>query len=424
MTVQSTNSRTDVVASAGATVINLTFFFMNDTDLQVYKNDVLQTTGFTIDGAGRENPLGTVTFTTALDDGDRIAVVRIVPVTQLSDFELSGRFPSEVAEDALDKLTHIDQQQDEEISRCFKTGPSSTVTDVLIESPTDSDVGKGMVIRGSEAAGFTVGYSTENFDEVVDTIRQDVTRAETAATNAEASASSASTSATASAGSATDASNSASAAAASAASAAQSVIDAQAVVDNAEQASETQAGLIEISTQEETNTGSNDTTAITPLKLSNGPAINVNNLLHYNDERASNTAGGTLTSGSWEKRDLNTEKRNTISGASVSNSVITLPAGSYYADGCVSGYRVDDHRARLRDTTSNSDILLGISARSGASDSTSTDSFFSGYFTLGVESTLEVQHRCQTTRSSDGRGQPSNFGVAELYLNLKIWKVG
>lgn len=226
MTVQSTVSRTDVVATAGATVVNLTFFFENNTDLRVYKNDVLQTTGFTIDGAGRDAPLGTVTFTTALDNGDRVAVIRIVPVTQLSDYELSGRFPSEVTEDALDKLTFIDQQQDEEISRCFKTSESSTITDVIISNPTDADVGKGMVVRGSEANGFSVGYSAENFDEVVDTIRQDVTRAETAATNAATSEANAASSATAASGSASSASTSETNAASSASAAATSATNA------------------------------------------------------------------------------------------------------------------------------------------------------------------------------------------------------
>lgn len=203
MTVQSTNSRTDVVASAGSTVINLTFFFSDDTHLQVYKNSVLQTTGFTIDGAGRETPLGTVTFTTPLDAGDAITVVRVVPVTQLADYELSGRFPSEVTEDALDKLTFIDQQQEEELARCIKFEPASTVSDLIITEPTTSNVGHALILEEPTTGQFRWGYSDDAVNDIVSDAEAARDAAQASATAAAASESNASTSATDSSTSAT-----------------------------------------------------------------------------------------------------------------------------------------------------------------------------------------------------------------------------
>lgn len=54
--------------------------------------------------------------------------------------------------------------------------------------------------------------------------------------------------------------------------------------------------------------------------------LNMNSFLHKG------THGGTFTAGAWRTRDLNTVLTNTISGASLSNNQITLPAGKYYVE--------------------------------------------------------------------------------------------
>lgn len=64
---------------------------------------------------------GTVTTNDVLGSGT-LLVYRIVPLTQNTDYVEGGRFPADSHEAALDKLTLIDQDQQEDISRALK-GP-------------------------------------------------------------------------------------------------------------------------------------------------------------------------------------------------------------------------------------------------------------------------------------------------------------
>ena len=46
-----------------------------------------------------------------------------------------------------------------------------------------------------------------------------------------------------------------------------------------------------------------------------------------------------------------------------------------------------------------------------------------GKFTLGSGSICELQHRAQTTKSTDGFGNANSWGT-EIYADLRILKVG
>jgi len=56
-------------------------------------------------------------------------------------------------------------------------------------------------------------------------------------------------------------------------------------------------------------------------------------------------------------------------------------------------------------------------------DNTATRSFGSGRFTLAGTAVLEVQHRCGTTRATDGWGLANNFAVIEVYSQIEIRKI-
>ena len=47
------------------------------------------------------------------------------------------------------------------------------------------------------------------------------------------------------------------------------------------------------------------------------------------DEKPSKMHGGNSIAATWQRRDLNTERVNTIVGASLASNQITLPAGKY-----------------------------------------------------------------------------------------------
>jgi len=52
-----------------------------------------------------------------------------------------------------------------------------------------------------------------------------------------------------------------------------------------------------------------------------------------------------------------------------------------------------------------------------------TNSPFKGVLNISVAKVFEIQHRCSRTQSTTGFGLASNFGVSEVYTQLKITKV-
>ena len=144
-------------------------------------------------------------------------------------------------------------------------------------------------------------------------------------------------------------------------------------------------------------------------------------LFHVRDEKSSSTHAGSGTSGSFIKRTLNTTLTNEISGASISSSVITLPAGTYFIHAYTPAQYVNKHRAKLRNTSDSTDTILGTSERSSTNDTTS--SFVRGRFTIASSKNFELQHRIETSRDVDDLGSASGFSITEVYADVQIWKV-
>ena len=146
-------------------------------------------------------------------------------------------------------------------------------------------------------------------------------------------------------------------------------------------------------------------------------------LLHVRDEKADNTDGGTFTTGAWQTRDLNTVKTNEIAGASLASDQITLPAGTYFIRARAPAFIVGSNVIKLRDITGATDLIIGSVTRSGGSGDSAPDSVIWGRFTLSVQSDLEIQHRGQATRSTDGFGNAAGVGVVEVYTEVDIRKI-
>jgi len=149
--------------------------------------------------------------------------------------------------------------------------------------------------------------------------------------------------------------------------------------------------------------------------------LNPNGLLHVRDEKASGTAGGTATSGSFQTRVLNTSKVNTIAGAALASNQITLPAGTYYVEASAPAVVCDSHQARLYNVTDSAELVLGTSEFSVNTDSVQTKSTVTGQFTLTATKVVELQHRVQTTRATNGFGVSHTFGV-NVYADVRIWR--
>jgi hypothetical protein len=143
----------------------------------------------------------------------------------------------------------------------------------------------------------------------------------------------------------------------------------------------------------------------------------------FNETQASGTAGGTFTSGSYVKRTLNTTVVNNITGCSIASSVITLPAGTYQVSANAPAILVDQHKIRIQNTTAATTLAIGSSEQTTAATSVQTRSTLQTYFTLASSSTIELQHRCITTRATNGLGLASSFGDSEIYSQITIVRV-
>lgn len=142
MTVSSEVNKVSYAGNGSTTDFSTSFVFLDDSHLLVTlvvdatggETTQTITTHYTLTGAGTGSA-GTVTMLTAPASGETLIVSRSVPLTQGTDYVESDPFPAESHEEALDKLTMINQQQQEELSRSLRF-PLSVDSGVSNEIPT------------------------------------------------------------------------------------------------------------------------------------------------------------------------------------------------------------------------------------------------------------------------------------------------
>lgn len=135
------------------------------------------------------------------------------------------------------------------------------------------------------------------------------------------------------------------------------------------------------------------------------------------DEKNGSTSGGTSVATD-QRRTLNTVRKNTITGASLSSDVITLPAGTYRLSASAPAYNVGVHRASAQITSSGGSI--SITGQSAYSPSPSTISM--AEFTVTASATVSIQHFTNSAVAG-GLGVSTNMGGSNVYTDVFIEKV-
>jgi len=256
MTVSSTNTKNSYSGDDSTVVFAYTFKIFDDDDIQVIlRNDTTgaetvqtKTTHYSVSGVGNTSG-GNITFVTAPATGETVVLLRAIPLTQATDYTPNDPFPAATHEDALDRLTFIVQDQQEELDRAIKISKTNTITSpeftvgattrankiFAFDSSGDLSVTQEIgTYQGTDTTTTTSAYSerdiiksttagqlnnvyicvadsvagdlltdTDHFELLVDAVS-----AATSATNAATSATAAATSATAAANSATAAATS------------------------------------------------------------------------------------------------------------------------------------------------------------------------------------------------------------------------
>lgn len=160
------------------------------------------------------------------------------------------------------------------------------------------------------------------------------------------------------------------------------------------------------------------------LVLDQDAVLDALQVAHFQEQQSAGTDGGALTASAWRTRALNATVQNNISAASLGSSQVTLPKGRYRVQGFAIGNQCNGHKARLFNTTSSAALLIGASAKSNSSVAINTMTTLVGEFTLATASTLELQHRPEATRATDGRGLASNVSASEIYSEVLFTRMG
>ena len=135
MTVSSTNTKNSYSGNGSTTVFAYTFKIFDDDDITVIlRTDATggetvqtKTTDYTVSGVGNAGG-GNITFGTAPASGITVVLIRETALTQSTDYTPNDPFPAASHEDALDRLTLIVQDQQENLDRSIKVSRTNTIT--------------------------------------------------------------------------------------------------------------------------------------------------------------------------------------------------------------------------------------------------------------------------------------------------------
>ena len=164
MTVSSETKKNTYSGTGSQTAFAFSFPILDEDHLLVQLKDTngvittqTITTHYTVGGTGNTTgstdfTSGTVTFVTAPASTDTVIIARNVPLTQETDYQENDTFPAETHEDALDKLTMISQEQDEQLDRTVKLDAAVSGFDTTLPTPTASKY----ITINSDADGFTL----------------------------------------------------------------------------------------------------------------------------------------------------------------------------------------------------------------------------------------------------------------------------
>jgi hypothetical protein len=157
------------------------------------------------------------------------------------------------------------------------------------------------------------------------------------------------------------------------------------------------------------------------------PAGTTKKIAVLQDQKADGTDGGTFTTGAWQTRTINTLVSDpTGIITSLASNQIELATGTYTIRAeCAACVQVDRHRMRIQNVTDATTIIQGPNsdANSGAGANGEAGAYVEGRVTVASGTKkFEIQHRCQTTRATDGFGADCTFGTTEVYLQVIVEK--
>lgn len=149
------------------------FPVLDASHIQVWKDGAIVVLGYTVNL--EESGGGTVVFSSAPEEGSKVAIIRDVPITQLTDLQNNTAFLPEILETEYDKGAMIDQMLAEILSRCLKVSPTDDALDfsgivaelraAVAEAKNYADLAKQYAEQAASGV-ISVDSSLSNFIEV------------------------------------------------------------------------------------------------------------------------------------------------------------------------------------------------------------------------------------------------------------------
>lgn len=135
MTVSSTTTKNSYSGDGSTTVFAYTFKIFDEDDITVIvrtdatgsETTKTKTTDYTVSGVGSASG-GNITFGTAPISGETVVLLRDTAQTQTTDYTPNDPFPAAAHEDALDRMTFLAQEIQEELDRAIKVSKTNTIT--------------------------------------------------------------------------------------------------------------------------------------------------------------------------------------------------------------------------------------------------------------------------------------------------------
>lgn len=200
MSLSSAISRNDYIGNGATSVYSFTFKIQDASHIKVIKLDTsnIETvlnlnSDYTITGVGSASG-GSVTLLAGnLTSGYKLAIVRNIPLKQETDIRNQGAFYPEIHEDVFDRLTSIDQQQQDSIDRSLRLPQSLNPSSFDMELPSNVVASPdSTIVINATGTGLEVGPTIGSISSAATNASNAANSAIDAANSASAAAASAS----------------------------------------------------------------------------------------------------------------------------------------------------------------------------------------------------------------------------------------
>ena len=141
------------------------------------------------------------------------------------------------------------------------------------------------------------------------------------------------------------------------------------------------------------------------------------------DQKATDTPGGSTTTGTFNTRDLNTELADPDGIVSISSNQFTLQAGTYVLKASAPAYKAQRHQILINNVTDSSVAVVGTSEYNDNSTGIQTRSFAVGRVTIAAAKAFDIRQRVAVAEATYGLGVEANYDLQpNIYTIVEIFK--